>query len=586
MLKSYLKLGGTALFVPLLVGCVNDDYDLANIDTTTRIAVNDLVIPMNMDNVTLGDIITFDENSKIQPMTIGGQECYALRETGTFNSEAIEIDRVSAPAPSLSPTEAQLDQVPIPPVVGPVDNAISYEIKNMGNDVNYNAGHIDEAIVDLDYVTTDISFKISMSATNAAGAIESSTFTDVVIQLPKGLKATQQEGSYDPASGRWTISKLVASGSSASMTIKAAGIDFKQAGAKIDDNHSFDYAGEFRIISGVVTLQPNSSSMESLPETLHFHVDYEMSDMVAKSFSGTINYKLDGLDIAPVNLSDIPDFLSGESTNIRLANPQIYLKVNNPVASYGLDCQTGITLTAIREGADDIDFSPDNGAFKIKHDAGSGPYNFVLAPSPDNLTTPDAFSNPEFVKFTSLSDIVATPEGYSVTGLPEQIGIRLVDPQIPKSHVSDFALGSKLPAVEGTYEMVAPIALEEGSVIIYTKQEDGWNDEDVDAITISNLSLTTTATNNCPVSAELYIWPIDKNGNRIPGVEIKSTTLPANSADVPLTFEMTGEIKHLDGLIYEARVNGSKNTSAMSPSQTIILKEIRTKVSGYYEKEL
>lgn len=585
MLKFCLKLGGATLFVPLLAGCVNDDYDLANIDTTTRIAVNDLVIPMNMDNVTLGDIITFDENSKIQPMTIGGQECYVLRENGTFNSEAIEISTVSAAAPTLSPTEAQLDQVPIPPGIGHVDKAVSYEIKNMGNDVNYNAGHVDEAIVDLDYITTDVSFKIIMSAPNATGAIESSTFTDVVIQLPKGLQNTQQEGTYDPISGRWKISKLVAAGSSASLTIKAAGIDFKQAGARIDDNHSFVYSGEFRIISGVVTLQPKASS-GSLPETLQFHVDYEMSDMVAKKFSGTINYKLDGLDIAPVNLSDIPDFLAGEATNIHLANPQIYLKVNNPVASYGLDCQTGLTLTAIREGTDDIDFSPDNGAFRIRHDAGSGPYNFVLAPSPDNLTTPDAFSNPEFVKFTSLSNIVATPENYSVKGLPEQIGIRLVDPQIPRSHVSDFALGNKLPAVEGTYELVAPIALEEGSVIIYSKQEDGWNDEDVDAITISKLTLTTTATNNCPVSAELYIWPVDINGKRISGVEIKSTTLPANSSDVPLTIEMTGEIKHLDGIIYEARVNGSKNSSALSPNQTIILKDIRTKVSGYYEKEL
>lgn len=33
-------------------GCVDDSYDLSDIDTTTRIEVKDLTIPVNIDAIT------------------------------------------------------------------------------------------------------------------------------------------------------------------------------------------------------------------------------------------------------------------------------------------------------------------------------------------------------------------------------------------------------------------------------------------------------------------------------------------------------------------------------------------------------
>ena len=48
---------------------------------------------------------------------------------------------------------------------------------------------------------------------------------------------------------------------------------------------------------------------------------------------------------------------------------------------------------------------------------------------------------------------------------------------------------------------------------------------------------------------------------------------------------MTGTITHLDGVTFIARLN-SANRDPLTPSETITLKNIRVKVSGYYEKEL
>ncbi|MDE5657722.1 MAG: hypothetical protein K2I25_01540 [Muribaculaceae bacterium] len=41
-----------ALTTVALTGCVDDKYDLSDIDTTAGIKVNDLVVPVNIDAVT------------------------------------------------------------------------------------------------------------------------------------------------------------------------------------------------------------------------------------------------------------------------------------------------------------------------------------------------------------------------------------------------------------------------------------------------------------------------------------------------------------------------------------------------------
>ena len=152
--------------------------------------------------------------------------------------------------------------------------------------------------------------------------------------------------------------------------------------------------------------------------------------------------------------------------------------------------------------------------------------------------------------------------------------------------MTDFALGRKLGGVTGHYELMAPLAITAGSRILYTDKLDGWNDDTVDALTVTTLKLTTTATNTTPLDVELYAWPIDTDGRRLPDVEVRSSRLEAGGTDVPVTIEMTGAARHLDGVEIEAHVSGSADGAVIAPAQKIILKNIRARVSGYYEKEL
>lgn len=148
-------------------------------------------------------------------------------------------------------------------------------------------------------------------------------------------------------------------------------------------------------------------------------------------------------------------------------------------------------------------------------------------------------------------------------------------------------LGTSLGVVGGNYEFFAPLAFNEGSQLVYTETENGWNDEDVDAITIEKLVVTTTVSSSLPFSVDLTGYPIDIEGKQIENVIIEGASVPANASNQEVTIRITGEVKHLDGIIFTAKGRVPADMQqAISPSQSLDCKDIRATVSGFYLKEL
>lgn len=582
--------GASALLMTGLVSCVDNGYDLSDIDTTSRLTVDDLVIPVNIDEVTLGDIITFDEDSRIKPIEIGGKTFYALTEEGEFNSDPIYIEKVHADAPILTSTEDMLEQVPYDLPASSRRRAssmpaITYNITDMGNTFSYKAFEVDDAIEQITSATvTPLRFGIKLNALNLNSNDVDMTFTDLVIVVAKGLTATTNIGKYDSKTGLWTIPTHKVQGHTTEAVLTATVVDFNAAGAHINDKHEFIFDGEFRVKSGYLTITPKS--VNALPDNLHFRADYTLDEIEITSLDGVINYRLDGMSIDPISLADIPDFLNGDGTNIRMRNPQLYLSLNNPIADEHLTVQTGLSITAKRDNYRPLEFAIDNGSFSIGYNYGvAGPYNMVFAPSNEDLNTPDEFArNLQYVPYTQLSDILSVP-GSNEYGMPDELVVNVNDPQIPRQTVRGFALGREIPGVKGKYEFVAPLDLDEGSLITYTDRQDGWNDETIDAVTITKLKLTATVTNNTPLAVSLVAYPLDIQGNVLTGVEATSNTLEANSTS-DVVIELTGEVTHLDGVEFRATVSAGPDGKALAPDQTISLSNIRARISGYYEKEL
>ena len=192
-----------------------------------------------------------------------------------------------------------------------------------------------------------------------------------------------------------------------------------------------------------------------------------------------------------------------------------------------------------------------------------------------------AYPGAKYFAFTSLSDVL------SGNGLPTRLNIRLDSPEITPSHVIDFNLKGDLGKVEGNYTFYSPLAFGDGSTIYYRDAVDGWNDEDVDNIVIQKLKVSAIATSELPIALDFTGYPVDVNGKQIGNVTIEGAKLEANADGQRLEITVSGEIRHLDGIIFVAKGNAKDSAgNPLTPEMGITLKDIRANVSGYYEKEL
>lgn len=562
-------------------GCIDDKYDLSDIDTTSRFTVNNLVVPMNLDEIRLKSIIEIEEDSKIQIFTdAAGNQYYAVQETGVFDSDPVHVDEMTCAGPVVEPLTTEIARITPAGELPGGAAAVRYRITPSGRVFAYNISGVDESIHSVSAIgVRPMEIVLTLSVPDVEGLVESVAFEDLLIQMPKGLEASSEVGEYDSATGILTVDRLEADGTVATVTVVVTAIDMAANGSVLDyDNHSLDYVSRVEVSSGILTAVADGAT---LPPTIDFTTEYDFAELNAISFSGEIDYSLSGVEISDVDLSDIPDFLAGEGTDISLVNPQIYLNINNPVGADGLDCRTGITLSAIRGEGVTGSYTIDNPYFPITHQRGAGPYYFCLSPSAPAEPLPGYPAGElTHVGFASLADVL------SGNGLPSAIGIRLDDPCIPLQYVDNFSLGKDIPGVEGTYDFFAPLSLKDGSTILYTDTEDGWSDEDVDAITIEKFEVTALATTDLPLVVRLTAVVLDKNGNTI-DADLSSAELPANAKDFPFTITL-GEgqtVKNLDGIRFTAHVR-SDGATPLSPDQTIVLKNVRGRVSGNYTKEL
>lgn len=240
-----------------------------------------------------------------------------------------------------------------------------------------------------------------------------------------------------------------------------------------------------------------------------------------------------------------------------------------------LYAQSGLEITSHWSNLSKI-AALDNGVFTI---AGIPLNVFCMSPTkPDKYYV--GYESAEHVPFSDLADVL------SGDGLPSSLKVTLDNPNVPVQHVEDFQLGKDFGAIQGKYTFYTPLELGLDSRIVYASTEDGWNDEDVDAITIKKMNVSASVTNNLPLDIEITGYPVDIDGNQIGNVEVEGMSVSANAVDQPLNIIITGEIKHLDGIYFKAVAEPKGNDNVLKPSDSIHLKDLRVSISGNYIDEL
>lgn len=582
MKKELKALLLTLPFACSLVSCINNDYDLSDIDTTVGIAVNDLVIPVNLDKITLGDVLDLEDDSQIKEVN----GIYAVVKDGTFSSDEIEIPSFSAPAPSIEPISSVLsiDVESFAKASLRTGNKVAkYPITDANTSFMYHSDDVSEYIIAAYAFDLNSSLNVDIIVNGLDGITNSFEIENLSIQLPAGMKAVSDKGVYDEETGVLNLGNVTGQNNRFSFKVDFSRVDVEKSGALLKDG-KFDFSGEISVKTGDIAIYDDNfesgMTVADLPEEVEFKGNATMSDMSVSTFDGVVCYNIDGIDVDPISMTDIPDILNQTGTNIILDNPQIYVSMNNPVADKGLSASVGFALTPIREGETSQALTLDDDSLVIGHDKPLNEnYTFCMSPyKPDTYYT--GFEDAEFCEFSTLGKVL------SGTKLPESINIDVVNPNVWAQEVYGFELGQKLDRVNGSYSFYAPLALTENSVIAYKDTIDGWNDEDVDSIEISEAIINAVVTTDVPLALDIKAEPIDKYGNVIENLEVKGASVGIKADGQPIEISIKGKIRHLDGIILTARAQSGVSDESLAPGHNISLTDIKAKVSGIYRTEL
>lgn len=564
--------------------CVDDNYDLDNLDSTVQIQVKDLVLPVNVEEISLKNIIEIEETEQIS--LINNQ--YVFIEDGEFSSSQIDIPQVLIPAPVVDPVVSTiyLDNVPVTPGITAKANSqfeIHYPITSQLADFTYETYNVSDYIQSIDNVGVDFKVSIQFEIQGLEDIVSSYTLSNFSLQIPAGLSLSTTDGFYDIETGVLTLADKKYDGSKITFTVDINHIDITKSNLIYNhDEHSVNFSGQVGIYSGEVVVSSADlipgADLLNIPQSIDLVTHFDMSDITFKSFTGTVNYVFEGLSIAPIELYDLPEILTQEETNIILNNPQIYLQLNNPMAKYNLTAQAGLTITTHRNNSADQSFSLDNEYFVIGGNAENSINTMCMSPTQPQYYY-QGYEQATYIPFSSLSYLL------SGKGMPNSVSIDITNPAIPSQKVIDFLLGENLGSVNGKYTFYAPLDLKYGSTITYTDKITGMGNEDSESLAITKLGIEALVTNNIPFDFTITAYPIDANGEFIEDVTIETIDIVANSVDRPLKFTINGNIENFDGIYFEAIAKAPETGSNFNPTTTISLKDLKVTISGNFISE-
>lgn len=600
MMKRYLLLATPIAAVSLLTGCIDDNYDLSNIDKTTEVNVNGLTIPVNLDEVKLDALIDLDEDSDIkEEIDANGKKIYVYSYPNksdvdnTFESDDIEVNPFDVTPSPIDPTyvKVKLDQQVANVRKAAPATSLSYTVEEESADFKFTATGIDSSVTRISKLGTpsdkdNLVFHINLHFDNAlVNATDKIFIKKLDIRFPEGLNATTSLGTF--ANDIVTITDTEVVGGKLELVVTSDQLAVNQ----IVTSDSFTYENAITVLGGgkfELDFKTNSQPVDEFTVT----TDYNLEDFKVTVFSGGINYILDGFDIDPINLDDMPSFLTEEGTDLKLANPQLYLSVTNPVSNYGLEPFTNMAFIQVRNGIpmDDEPMILPNG-LTIKDNMPAGyEYKYALSPEGKDLVIPTTgpaaeFNTPETVKlpYPALSDVL------SGSGLPEALNVKFSDTKIENDNVNDFKLGEKIKGVHGKYVFRAPLALAEGSKIMKSGTETDWSSEDLDRLSLSEIALTALVSSDLPVGVQISAKVIDTDGNYVG--KSNTVVIPAMADNYEMVIRITPEderqyITKINGIFYDAICVVNENDPAagqpLSPDQNLILKNVRAKVTGKY----
>ena len=564
--------GGFAL---LLSGCIDDSYNLSEIDYTMRVEVKELTIPLRFeDGIKFSDLIDTDQIDVVD-------NDYVILREGTFGSEEIKIAAITGNPDVKESTKL----IPFYAVSGQSVKLPDELVKLSNFEFEFEFNQVDRYIRAI--TGGDVDFDITLSVNTGI----SCTYNDLSFVMPKGM------AGHVSTSGNYTATETVTDNT---MTVKFTNVrtangEFKftyhvdrltlpsnaiepDKGDIADDGTRY---GRF-FIASEIALGSCSITADQTGQG-QFEASLELGSFTVHTIDGSVKYNVDDFQ-EKTELGDLPDLLKDPNTHLSLANPQIYLQINNPFAVNNIKASTAVEIKQGRYNASDFINGIGMQATTKEPVTISAESEQLFVLSDTELTGSEIyqpFAGAKWCQVSGLGDIVYGK------GMPDYLDFRFYGITLDSDDVKNFPIGREVSGISGKYAFYAPLAFGDNAQVVYSEDQTGWDLKDM---VVTALEITADVTSTVPVAVKLNAYPIvkDENGESkvIEDIEINSTEIGGLKENEPVTIKMNfkgvKELTGLDGMRYTATLHPA-NKGAIGPDQELSLKNLRINISGYYD---
>ena len=606
MRKELLRLLPVAA-VLLTASCTDKQYDLSDIDTTSRITAKGLVVPLNMEPIKLDAIISIDDDSDIKK-DANGNYYFQKESTTAFRSKDVKVEKITIAKPTdisekvvvnialpqdiMNKIEQYASDKTIAEIIGDADlstliginaNTPVFSIDiNDKKDFNLNATGIDSRITRLEKLGFDpLTLNIDIKLDGLKNLVNSINIKNLEVGLPAGMTVTDNN-NYSDETGKLKYDELSVTNGQKNIQATITGLVYDKMaadGALFDANkHTFSYNKQCSV-SGTAEITAKDLNQNAKLATIKnageasYSCDVKFSnDIVVNSFSGGINYAIEDINVDPVHISNLPEILKESGTNIELENPQLYLNINNPFYDNNITATAGLRI----EG--NVSVPTDEAGKTLTFDAKEN--KIALAPKNEDLLADLIAQGYQYEAFGEMKSLLSgnktNPEKDKV---PEILNIKIVNPVLNADNVKDFALGVNHPGITGEWKFYTKLSLTENTVIKYTKTWEDWGSKDLDGLTIENATVNFTVQKEIAMNAEnIKFTLLGKNG------ELKGETVLQGDDKQDISIVLTnGPVMSIYGGKIEVILKGKGKE--LNKEQELKISNLRVTVDGYYDKE-
>lgn len=554
-----------------LSACVDKDYDLnEDLDLTIAIGGNEFAIPGGMtEEIKLSKVLKLEDDDVIR---VDGDGNYFLFQEGDPTSSKISVKGFDIQSPTISPTEKILDFTKFTPHSRAVSLTYRAEVErdNKPAEFTLQENDLPTEIKSVSFITVDLDVKINFSYT--PGVLRKITMNEVKIYMPEFFVSKELESNI-----YYIRNKVIEEGASNEVTVHIEGFDCSKLpeGQGIDGTlHKLFIEGELNM-SGDFSANSEHLHTNATITTLALEANYTLANIQVNKIKGIIKPEID-MDIKPVTIDNLPDFLSDDEVRLDVKNPMIFLSLNNQTP-----VETGITGTL--------------SSYKNNQPL-AGPIPVVIEsikPNEDQLFC----LSPEGTAETGVTNIKVPQLTQLIERIPDEIrfdvDIAATDKEVEVELNKDYT-------IDTGYSLNVPFVFGPNLSIVYKDTIDGWQD-DLEDYEIKTINVTSKVASKVPLdlvfTAEAITTDTTNGHVTLDGVNIKvkangsdsDNTIKAGNAqgvETPIVIEIKevteGSIKKLDGLILRAVAKSGQGNEVnrLNENQTIQLKEIKLKVPG------